>query len=206
MTHTFYAALGALAIAGSSTLSAQTAVPSAVRPQTAKPSASTPSRTVDKTMTVTGCLKAQDASDAGRPNSTTPSGPGDRQQVRPDQRPRRFDGHAHPGGYGSGNARCQRHCARCWKAVRADGGCRRQPRGPSQSPGARDGQAQPRDARRPGRDAGRPFEAGLDRQPRRDASTWRTYGTDVAGARRLVGNHGQQFVHRRHAVGRPGQR
>jgi hypothetical protein len=70
MKHSLFAAFGAVAVAGTLTLSAQTPTPPTPRPQTPAPSPSTPSRTDDKTMTLTGCLKAQDASmDAGRATS-----------------------------------------------------------------------------------------------------------------------------------------
>lgn len=70
MQHSIFAAFGAVAVAGTLTLSAQTPTPSAPRPQT--PSPSTATRTDDKTMSLTGCLKAQDASmDAGRPAGAT---------------------------------------------------------------------------------------------------------------------------------------
>ena len=72
MKYSLFAAFGAVAVAGTLTLSAQT--PTAPRPQTPTPSPSTSTRADDKTITLTGCLKAQDASmDAGRPTST-PSG------------------------------------------------------------------------------------------------------------------------------------
>jgi hypothetical protein len=75
MKHSLFAAIGAVAVAGTLTLSAQTPTPPTSRPQTPAPSPSTPSRTDDKTMTLTGCLKAQDASmDAGRPTSAPSSG------------------------------------------------------------------------------------------------------------------------------------
>jgi hypothetical protein len=75
MKHSLSAALGAIAVAGTLTLSAQTPTPPTPRAQTPTPSPSTPSRTDDKTMTLTGCLKAQDASmDAGRPASAPSSG------------------------------------------------------------------------------------------------------------------------------------
>jgi len=75
MKHSLYAAFGAIAVAGTLTLSAQTPTPSAPRPQTPTPSPSTPSRTDDKTITLTGCLKAQDASmDASRPAGAPSSG------------------------------------------------------------------------------------------------------------------------------------
>lgn len=64
MNHSLFAAFGALAVAGSLTLSAQTPTTPAPRPQTPTPSPSTPARTDDKTMTVTGCLKAGDATTA----------------------------------------------------------------------------------------------------------------------------------------------
>ena len=71
MKHSLFAAFGAVAVAGTLTLSAQTPTPSAPRPQTPTPSPSTPSRTDDKTMTLTGCVKAADAStDAGRPTTS----------------------------------------------------------------------------------------------------------------------------------------
>ena len=61
MKHSLFAAFGAVAVAGSLTLSAQTPTPSP----------STPSRADDKTTTLTGCLKARDASmDAGSPTTT----------------------------------------------------------------------------------------------------------------------------------------
>ncbi len=70
MNHPLFAALGAIAGSGTMTLTAQTPAPSPPRPQTPSPS-STPSRTDDKTITVTGCLKAGDGSmDSSR---TTPN-------------------------------------------------------------------------------------------------------------------------------------
>ena len=75
MKHSFFAAFGAVAVAGTLTLSAQTPTPPTTRPQTPAPSPSTPSRTDDKTVTLTGCLKAQDASmDAGRATGAPASG------------------------------------------------------------------------------------------------------------------------------------
>ena len=76
MKHSLFAAFGAVAVAGTLTLSAQTPTPSAPRPQTSTPTPSTSTRADDKTITLTGCLKAQDASmDASRPTSTPSSGP-----------------------------------------------------------------------------------------------------------------------------------
>jgi hypothetical protein len=70
MNHSLFAAFGALVVAGSLTLSAQTPTTPAPRPQTpTTPSPSTPARTDDKTMTVTGCLKAGDAATADGPTS-----------------------------------------------------------------------------------------------------------------------------------------
>jgi len=76
MNHSLFAAFGALAVAGSLTLSAQTPTTPAPRPQTpTTPSPSTPARTDDKTMTVTGCLKAGDAATAdGATSRGTASG------------------------------------------------------------------------------------------------------------------------------------
>ena len=74
MTHTFYAACGALAVAGTLTVSAQTPTPPDARPQAPPPTPSTPStqsRADDKPVTLTGCLKAE-AADPGRPSSTAP--------------------------------------------------------------------------------------------------------------------------------------
>ncbi|MGE4085843.1 MAG: hypothetical protein AB7H93_22870 [Vicinamibacterales bacterium] len=72
MKHAIYATFGAFAVAGTLTV-AHTPTPSSPRPQTPSPSPSTPARTDDKTITVTGCLKAWDASmDTGRGGSTTP--------------------------------------------------------------------------------------------------------------------------------------
>ena len=75
MNHSLFAAFGALAVAGSLTLSAQTPTTPAPRPQTPTPSPTTPARTDDKTTTVTGCLKAGDVSTAdGRTSRGTASG------------------------------------------------------------------------------------------------------------------------------------
>lgn len=60
MKHAIIAACGAFGIAGTLTLSAQTP-PTPPRPQTPQPSATTPSRTDERTTTLTGCLKAWDA-------------------------------------------------------------------------------------------------------------------------------------------------
>lgn len=57
MKHAIIAACGAVAVAGTLTLAAQTPP----RPQAPRPSPSTPSRTDEKAITVTGCLKAWDA-------------------------------------------------------------------------------------------------------------------------------------------------
>ena len=74
MKHAIFAAVGALTVAGTVTLAAQTPQ-TPQRPQTPTPSPTTPARTDDKTITATGCLKAWDASmDAGRPGSTTAPG------------------------------------------------------------------------------------------------------------------------------------
>ena len=76
MTHPFYAACGALAVASTLALSAQTPAPSAPRPQTPAPSpspSSTPARADGTTVTLTGCLKPQ-AADNGRPGSAAPEG------------------------------------------------------------------------------------------------------------------------------------
>ena len=76
MKHSLFAAFGAVAVAGTLTLSAQTPTPAAPRPQTPTPSPSTSARADDKTITLTGCLKAQDASmDAARPAGTPSSAP-----------------------------------------------------------------------------------------------------------------------------------
>ena len=69
MTHPMIAACGVL-VAGTLTLSAQAPAPA---PQTPRPSQNTPARTDDKTMTVTGCLKPADASQAAPAPSATPS-------------------------------------------------------------------------------------------------------------------------------------
>jgi hypothetical protein len=75
MHHSLFAALGAIAVAGTMTLAAQTPTPPTPRPQTPTPSPSTPSRTDDKTMTLTGCLKSADgAADSSRTTPGTPSG------------------------------------------------------------------------------------------------------------------------------------
>jgi hypothetical protein len=75
MTHALVTALGAIAVAGTMTLSAQTPTPPTPRPQTPAPSPSTASRTDDKTMTLTGCLKpGSGAADSGRTTAGTPSG------------------------------------------------------------------------------------------------------------------------------------
>jgi hypothetical protein len=68
MKHAIIAACGAVAVAGTMTLSAQTQP----RPTTPRPSESTPTRTDEKTMTVTGCIKAWDAA-AGAPATATPA-------------------------------------------------------------------------------------------------------------------------------------
>jgi hypothetical protein len=68
MKHAIIAACGALAVTGTMTLSAQTPP----RPTTPRPSDSTPTRTDDKTLTVTGCIKAWDAA-AGAPATGTPT-------------------------------------------------------------------------------------------------------------------------------------
>jgi hypothetical protein len=72
--HAIIAACGAIAVAGTMTLSAQTQP----RP-TPRPAPSTPSRTDEKTTTVTGCLKAWDAA-AGAPatDATAPAAPAQR--------------------------------------------------------------------------------------------------------------------------------
>lgn len=75
MKQSLFAAFGAVAVAGTLTLAAQTPTPSAPSPQTPTPSPSTSSRTDDKTMTLTGCLKPHDtAMGAGRPTSPPSAG------------------------------------------------------------------------------------------------------------------------------------
>ena len=75
MNHSLFAALGAIAVAGTITVTAQTPTPSPTRPQTPTPSPSSSSRSDDKTMTLTGCLKSGDSStDGGRSTPGTPSG------------------------------------------------------------------------------------------------------------------------------------
>jgi hypothetical protein len=79
LKHTITAACGALAVAGTMTLSAQTQP----RPTTPRPSPSTPSRTDEKITTVTGCLKAWDATTGApattpAPGATTPGAPANR--------------------------------------------------------------------------------------------------------------------------------
>ena len=69
MTHSMIAACGVL-VAGTLTLSAQAPTPA---PQTPRPSQTTPARTDDKTMTVTGCLKPADASQTAPAPSASPS-------------------------------------------------------------------------------------------------------------------------------------
>jgi hypothetical protein len=68
MRNAIFAACGALTLASAMTLSAQTPA----RPQTPNPAPSTPSRTDDKTITVTGCLKAWDQA-TGTASATAPS-------------------------------------------------------------------------------------------------------------------------------------
>jgi hypothetical protein len=67
--HAIIAAFGAVAVASTMSLSAQTQP----RPTTPRPSPSTPSRTDEKTTTVTGCLKAWDAVAGAPAAGTTPS-------------------------------------------------------------------------------------------------------------------------------------
>jgi hypothetical protein len=69
MTHSMIAACGVL-VAGTLTLSAQAPAPA---PQTPRPSPTTPARTDDRTMTVTGCLKPADASQTAPAPSASPS-------------------------------------------------------------------------------------------------------------------------------------
>jgi hypothetical protein len=69
MKHAIIAACGALTVAGTLTLAAQTP------PQAPRPAPSTPTRTDDKTMTVVGCLKAWDAT-AGAPATGAATTPG----------------------------------------------------------------------------------------------------------------------------------
>lgn len=95
MKHAIIAACGAVTVAGTIALSAQTP-PTPARPQTPQPSQSTPSRTDDRTTTLTGCLKAWDATMSGpsagavTPGATagsTPAAPGGKfvlTNVRPD--------------------------------------------------------------------------------------------------------------------------
>jgi hypothetical protein len=79
MKHAIIAACGAFGIAGTLTLSAQTP-PTPPRPQTPQPSATTPSRTDERTTTLSGCLKAWDATTnspatgAATPGATTGAG------------------------------------------------------------------------------------------------------------------------------------
>jgi hypothetical protein len=69
MKHAIIAACGAFTVAGTLTLAAQTPP----QPQTPQPSRSTPSRTDERTTTLTGCLKAWDSTMSGpAAGATTP--------------------------------------------------------------------------------------------------------------------------------------